>query len=930
MTRSVRHTSLVVFLLLVLLGAPGSALTQNAIGPSDLVTEYKTDPIGIDVVRPRLSWKVTADERGWVQSAYQVQVAASATDLSDLGAGRALVWDSGKVASSESIHREYTGPALRSSERYYWRVRVWDGADRASAWSDGVFWEMGLLDAADWTAEWIAPGWDEEMSVSQPAALLRGTFEADRAIRSARAYVTSLGLYEMTINGRRVGDALFTPGWTAYRTRVQYQTYDVTDHLRPGANAVGVTLGDGWYRGVIGFAGQRGYYGDRLGLLMQIRIEYADGEVEVVGTDDGWKASTGPIRMSDIYMGEVYDARLEKPGWTLPDYDAADWQSVALLLLDAPAIRVVAPAGPPVRRIEEIRPVTILQTPNGETVFDLGQNMVGWAKLTVDANGAAAGHTITLRHAEVLDGDGNLYTENLRAATQRVEYILAGDEARTVFEPHFTFQGFRYIAVEGYPGEPTLDDLTGVVIHSDMAVTGEFEASDSRLNQLQHNIQWGQKGNFLDVPTDCPQRDERMGWTGDAQVFCRTATFNMQVAPFFTKWLGDVAADQYANGSIPWVVPDVLTSGDSGAGATGWADAGVIVPWTIYLAYGDERILAAQYDSMRAWVAFMRERAGRDLVWTGDFHFGDWLAYATTDPGYPGATTGTDGIATAFFAHSTGLLARMARVLGRDADASEYETLRERIEAAYQREFVTSTGRVAENTQTAYVLALHFDLLPESLRPEAARRLVADIRSRDTHLTTGFLGTPYLTQVLTRFGYLDVAYDLLLQDTYPSWLYPVTQGATTIWERWDGQRPDGSFQSPGMNSFNHYAYGAVGDWMYQTVAGLDADPDRPGYKHVRIQPRPGGGLTSARAALETMYGRTESRWELADERFTLRVVIPPNATATVRIPDAAVRQVTERGAPIEQVDGVASVGEAGGDVVVEIGSGAYTFVADRR
>ena len=925
MTRSFRFTLLVA--LVSLAGVAGPARAQNAAVPSDLVTEYTTDPIGIDVARPRLSWKITADERGWVQSAYRLQVAASAADLA---AAREPVWDSGKVASSESVHREYAGPPLRSSGRYHWRVRVWDGADRASAWSDAAFWEMGLLDAADWQVDWITPAWEDDLSISPPAPMLRGTFEAARAIRSARAYVTSLGLYEMAVNGRRVGDALFTPGWTAYRHRIQYQTYDVTEHLRQGVNAVGVTLGDGWYRGVIGFAQQRGFYGDRLGLLAQIRIEYDDGTVEIVGSSGDWRATDeGPVRMSDIYMGEVYDARREQPDWTEPGYDDSAWQPVALL--DPPGIDVIAPAGPPVRRIDEILPVEILRTPNGDTVVDLGQNMVGWVKLTVDAatGGVDAGRRIVLRHAEVLDAEGNFYTENLRAATQRVEYVLTGEEARTEFEPHFTFQGFRYVAIEGYPGELTLDDLRGVVIHSDMAVTGEFEVSDPRLNQLQHNILWGQKGNFLDVPTDCPQRDERMGWTGDAQAFCRTATFNMEVAPFFTKWLGDLAADQYANGSIPFVVPDVLTNGDSGAGATGWADAGVIVPWTIYLAYGDVRILEAQYDSMRAWVAFMRERAGDDLVWTGDFHFGDWLAYATTDPGYPGATTGTDGIATAFFAHSTGLLARIAGILGREDAAREYADLRERVAAAYRREFVTSTGRVAENTQTAYVLALHFDLLPETQRAGAARRLVENIRTHDTHLTTGFLGTPYLTHVLTRFGYLDVAYDLLLQDSYPSWLYPVTQGATTIWERWDGQRPDGSFQSPGMNSFNHYAYGAVGDWMYQTVAGLDADPDRPGYKHVRIQPQPGGGLTSARAALETMYGRAESRWELADGQFTLHVGIPPNATATVLIPGAAQGGVTESGVPVGEADGVTAVSTDGNDVVVEIGSGTYTFVANR-
>ncbi len=902
--------------------SPGPAREAlSAPPPGALVCEYKVDPLGLDVARPRLSWMIDSQDRGWMQSGYQIQVAGSRDDLQ---AERDLVWDSGQVESDESIHREYDGEALASSQAYHWRVRVWAGGDEPSPWSEPAVWEMGLLDASDWSARWITPDRDEDATTAQPSPMLRRSFDVDGDVRSARLYVTSLGLYEVAINGQRVGEDLFTPGWTAYRSRLQYQTYDVSDHLHQGPNAIGATLGDGWYRGVIGFEEKRNYYGDRLALLAQLRIEYASGDVATIVTDADWTSTTGPIQASDIYMGEVYDARLERPGWTLADYDASAWQGVRTL--EAPAAELLAPEGVPVRRIEEVAPVEILRTPTGETVFDLGQNMVGWVRLTVDARGAAPGHVITLRHAEVLDRDGNLYTDNLRAARQEVQYILAGDESRTDFEPHFTFQGFRYVAVDGYPGEPSLDDLVGVVIHSDLELTGEFEVSHPMLQQLQHNIVWGQKGNFLDVPTDCPQRDERMGWTGDAQAFARTATFNMGVGPFFTRWLGDLAADQYENGSIPFVVPDVLSTESSGAGAAGWADAGVIIPWTLYLAYGDEGILDRQYESMRAWVEFERARAGDDFIWTGDFHFGDWLAYSTTDPAYPGATTSTDLIATAFFAHSSDLLSRAARVLGREADAREYAALFGDIAVAFRREFVTETGRVGENTQTAYALALMFDLLPEAQRGEAARRLAADVRSRGDHLTTGFLGTPYLTDVLTRFGYLDVAYDLLLQDTYPSWLYPVTQGATTIWERWDGQKPDGTFQTAGMNSFNHYAYGAVGDWMYRVVAGLDTDPSRPGYKRLRIRPRPGGGLSHARATLATMYGIAESGWRVDGDRFTLRVVVPANTTAMVRIP-APYAELTEGGVAVQDAEGITSVSREDGEVVVEVGSGTYAFEA---
>ena len=425
-----------------------------------------------------------------------------------------------------------------------------------------------------------------------------------------------------------------------------------------------------------------------------------------------------------------------------------------------------------------------------------------------------------------------------------------------------------------------------------MRQTGEFETSNPLLNQLQHNIVWGQKGNFVDVPTDCPQRDERLGWTGDAQVFSPTAAFNRDVAGFFTKWLRDMSVDQDPSGSVPFVIPNVL-GGDSlrGAGSTGWADAVTVIPWNMYLAYGDHRLLAEQYPSMKAWVDYAARRAGSGYIWNHDWHFGDWLSFATTRPDYPGATTSKDLIATAYFAHSAAIVAHAAQVLGYADDARRYADLTSRIVDAFRREFVTSTGRVGESTQTAYVLALAFNLLPDSLRNAAAARLAGDVRAHGNHLTTGFLGTPDLNHVLSRFGHLDVAFALLNQDTYPSWLYPVKHGATTIWERWDGLKPDGSFQDPGMNSFNHYAYGAIGDWMYRVVAGLDFDPEQPGYRHIIIAPHPGGGLTRARAALETLYGRASSSWTLANGQLTLKVEVPPNTRATVRMPDGTVQEV---------------------------------------
>ena len=787
-----------------------------------------------------------------MQSAYELRLATSADALI-----KRPLWSAGRVASDASIHRVYAGPPLVSRQRYYWQVRVWDGAGQASAWSPVAWFEMGLLQPSDWVAQWIGPQDAGDAAKPQPSPLLRTGFRLAGPIASARAYVSSLGLYEMEINGRKVGDEVFTPGWTSYDTRVQYQTYDVTDLLTAGDNAAGIVLADGWYRGPLGWGNNYNIYGRQLAAIAQIEVTYRNGRRETVATSPSWKASTGPILASGIYEGEKYDARLEKPGWSRAGFSDADWGRV--VTVDRTKDVLLAPAGPPVRRTLEVKPVKILRTPGGDTVFDMGQNIVGRVRLQV---AGPAGKTVTLRHAEVLDAAGNFYTANLRAAPQAVAYTLKGGGPE-VYEPRFTFQGFRYVAVAGLPGEPSLEQLTGIVIHSDMPPTGRFETSDPLINRLQQNIVWGQRGNFLDVPTDCPQRDERLGWTGDAQVFSRTAAFNADVASFFTKWLGDVRADQKPAGSVPHVIPDVLTHGKpEGGGATGWADAAVIVPWTMYQVYGDARILETSFDSMKRWVGFMRQRAGEKLLWQGDEHFGDWLAYATTRSDYPGATTDKDLLATAHFAYSTGLVARAARILGREAEATELAALQARVKQAFLKEFVTPNGRLSSNTQTAYVLALAFDLLPAELRGQAAARLAADVKSFGNHLTTGFLGTPYLCRTLSDSGYLDAAYALLMQKTYPSWLYPVTRGATTIWERWDGIRPDGSMQDPGMNSFNHYAYGAIGAWMYSVVAGIDLDPAEPGYKHVLIQPQPGGGLTKASASLRSMYGEIVSSWSI--------------------------------------------------------------------
>ncbi|HEX7960804.1 MAG TPA: glycoside hydrolase family 78 protein [Terriglobales bacterium] len=878
----------------------------------DLRCEYKINPLGIDSPAPRLSWRLEGTARGIAQTAYQIRVAETE---SALRTGKPLIWDSGFVRSSDSVQVPYNGPALQSGHQYYWQVRIWDNHDAASAWSAPAHWEMGLLKSSDWRASWIEPDLPND-AVGGPAPLLRREFDLSPGILRARLSVTSHGLYELQLNGRRVGDQVFTPGWTSYNKRIQYQTYDVTDLLKSGHNAIGAMLGSGWYR----YEG-RHLYGDHLALLLQLHITYGNGREQIIATDSGWKSSTGPILMSEIYNGETYDARLEKANWTQPGFNDSAWSGVRTA--NYAKDNLVAPAGPPVRRIQELKPVKMLRTPAGETVFDMGQNMVGWVRLKLRG---PAGTTVTVRHAEVLDPKGNFYTENLRKAAATVRYTLKGDGQET-FEPHFTFQGFRYVAVDGYPGEPTPDSVTGIVIHSDMQPSSEFTTSNPLINQLQHNILWGQKGNFLDVPTDCPQRDERLGWTGDAEVFARTAAFNMDVAGFFTKWLRDMAADQRPNGIVPQVIPDTTGADQTPRAAAGWSDAAVIIPWTIYLTYGDKRILEQQYPSMVKWVEYERQRAGDSLIWKNDFQYGDWLAYASPSGEarfYPGASTGSDLIATAFFANSTDLLQRTATVLGKKDDASKYSELLAKIKAAFRREFVTDSGRVGENTQTAYVLALAFDLLPEESRPVAARRLADDVRQRK-HITTGFLGTPFLCSVLTRYGYLDEAYMLLNNERYPGWLYPVRQGATTIWERWDGIKPDGSFPSAEMNSFNHYAYGSIGDWMYRVVAGIEVDPAAPGYKHILIQPQPGGGLTSVAVSHLTPYGKVSSSWQLTAGSFSLTVDIPPNTTATVRLPHAQLAQLRESGEPISGANGINGARQDGEAVVLDAGSGTYRF-----
>lgn len=900
-----------LFFIVLLFSVPSVLVAQKKIQVKELTCEYKDNPIGIDTRIPRFGWKIYSNLRGVQQKTYELRVSQ---DLTAITKGEKILWQSGVVASDQSIHVPYAGPDLKSRVRYYWQVRTTDNEGNASGWSEIKFWEMGILTADEWTAQWVEAELPGD-SAGQPSPMLRRSFEVKKQVSKARLYITAHGIYESYINGRRVGDAYLTPGWTVYGKRLQYQTYDVTGMLKQGSNATGVLLGDGWYRGWLAWENNKNVYGTKLGLLYQLEVDYTDGTHESITSDGQWKVATGPITRSGIYYGETYDARLEKKDWSTGGFNDTGWIPVKVINEDKR--NLVAAYGPPVRKHEVFKARNIIRNKKGEVIVDFGQNLVGWVRLKVTGK---AGDQVTIHHAEVLDKEGNFYTENLRAAKQELVYTLKGG-GEEIYEPRLSFFGFRYARIEGFPGDLKSGNIEAIAVYSDMTPAGDFTVSNPLVKQLQHNIQWGQKGNFVDVPTDCPQRDERLGWTGDAQAFCRTATFNMNVAPFFVKWLKDLSADQLPDGRVPYVIPNVL--GKDASGSTGWADAATIIPWDLYMAYGDKRILEEQYPSMKAWVGYIEKSSMNDL-WNQGFHFGDWLFYRPFDD-LDGRSAVTDKylIAQCFWAHSTQLMINAASVLEHKDDVAHYTESLKKIKAAFLREYTTPNGRLVTGTQTAYVLALNFDMLPEELRAQAAERLAKNVKDYSNHLTTGFLGTPYLCHVLSRFGYTDVAYDLLMQETYPSWLYPVKMGATTIWERWDGMKPDSTFQTPGMNSFNHYAYGAIGDWMYRTVAGLQETA--PGYKTMLIAPKPGGKLIDAGIDYMTLYGQVKSAWKIDGQTFTLTVQVPPNTTATVVLPGAAGQKITDKGVDVSKVKALLNRKTTGNDVTLSVGSGIYTF-----
>jgi len=894
--------------------------------------EYLKNPLGIDEVRPRLSWNVESSRRGARQTAWRLRVASSAQRLAQQ---QADLWDSGRIEDARTTQVEYDGSPLRSRKACHWQVEVWDDQGQKAV-SARALWTMGLLEASDWQARWIAADPDYlaraehaiEPTRTEPGTppWFRKALVVDGKVERATLYATARGLFECHLNGRRMGEDVFAPEWTDYDKRIHYRTYDVTDQIESGVNVLGTVLGDGWYSGYVGWQETRGHYGLRNSLLLQLEIDLGGGERLIVGTDASWRCTAGPVVSSDFMMGEIYDARHELDGWAEPGCDDSSWSGVEEVA--GPDVPLVAQPSEPVRVVETIEPVGVNEIRPGVFIYDLGQNISGWVRLRVRG---PAGTRVTLRHGERLNPDGTLYTENLRRAKATDVYVLSG-RGDEIWQPRFTLHGFQYVEVSGLPSVPQGGAITGCVVHSATPPAGTFECSHPLVNRLWLNAYWSQKDNFLSVPTDCPQRDERLGWMGDAQVFLRTATYNMDVAAFFTKWMVDVADAQTVDGVFPDTAPRLCEDAnfvglDGLGGAAGWADAGVIVPWTMWRMYGDRRIIERHYRAMVAWLDYL-ERTNPDGVRRHELgnNYGDWLCIPS-DTTFRTQSPMKTLLATAYWADDAAKLAGMAEEIGRPEDAERFRATFGRVRDAFQKEFLREEGRLTVETQTAYLLALAFDLLPEEVRPHAAEHLVENIESLNGHLSTGFIGISHLNPTLTAIGRADVAWRLLLSEDYPSWLYPVRHGATTIWERWNGWTEQEGFFNPQMNSFNHYSLGSVGEWLYRSVAGIELDPAVNAFKRFQIRPYPGGSLTYARASYRSMHGTIESGWRRGGHTLTLEVTVPTNTTACIYVPSDPNTAVLEGDAPADKAPCVEPLGREGTFLIYAVSSGRYCFTS---
>ena len=932
--------------------------------------EYLDNPLGIDEARPRLSWLIEDDpsDRGRRQTAYRILVASDPSRLKK----QTDLWDSGKIASDQTVNIAYAGKPLPSRQLCFWKVKVWDENGHASPWSQPGKWAMGLLKPEDWRAQYISfhdttPVFKDTKSLFlPPARQYRKEFGSqNKPIRRATIYATALGIYELHLNGRRVGEEYFTPGWSDYHQRAYYRTYDVTSRIKSGANALGAWVADGWYSGYIGFGLLTGIgiehigrysYGKTPAFMAQLEIEYSDGSSEAVVTDPSWKVTgEGPIQEADFLMGEFYDARKETRGWSDPGFDDSKWErairgeddgsmkatfyefqnpasgekleikgrEVDLAFKRPPKLEAFP--GLPVKRIEEIKPIAITSPSNGVYIFNLGQNFAGVVALKVKG---PAGTQVRLRHGEMLHPDGRLMTENLRKARAIDVYVLRGDPEGETYIPRFTFHGFQYAELTGYPGTPDLGAIKGIVMHSDTPFASAFECSDPMVNRLFKNIVWTQRANFLDLPTDCPQRDERFGWTGDAQIYVRTATYNADVAAFYTKWLRELMESQRPSGTFPGYAPFPFQHGwDFG---TAWCDAGVICPWTIYKAYGDTRIIERCWESMARFIDW-RKQTSKDFLGVAHGNdWGDWLAL--------GGKTPLEYIDTAYFAYSAQLMAQMAEAVGKKKQAAEYRELLSHIKDAFNKKYVKTDGSLEVDTQTAYALALWMDLLPENLRRQSGEMLAKKIRDgageKNSGIATGFLGTRPLLPVLSATGQNDLAVRLLQSRKFPSWGFEVENGATTIWERWNSYTKENGFggeQNASMNSFAHYSFGAVCEWMFSSLGGIDTDG--VGYKQLVLRPMPASPGSNSdhkpidwvRAHYDSIHGRIATSWRRTSDGFELDATVPANTSATVYLPAHDAASITERGRKLGHSKEVRFLRMEGDRAVLAVQSGVYQF-----
>jgi len=862
------------------------------------ITQLKTNrivnPLGFAIEKPAFSW-IVEDTHDKTQTAAQVLVSLD----SDF---RRVIFDSGKVDGSIIDSLAYHPPILVSPRtRYYWKVRVW--GENESAESEAAWFETSKMEES-WNAQWITPDTDD----NQLHTILYHYFVLPDKAVSARAYICGLGLYHFELNGKKVGNEYFNPNCNAYDQWIQYQTFDILEYLATGSNLVSFMLGNGWYKGRYGAnGGATEFYGDRFALICEIHVTLENGAEVIIGTDPSWKAQPSPVIASDIFDGETCDARIGK---VVPAPD----KTFGVRPIEIDMARLEARRSLPVCINEEIKPIAIIHTPAGETVMDMGQNMTGWLRFRTNA---PSGTRIHLQFGEVLQG-GNFFRDNLRTA--KAEYIYVADGSDTVVEPYFTFFGFRYVKISGWSGDLNLNDFTGCVVYSRMDIIGEIETSNEKVNQLFRNAMWGQKGNFLDIPTDCPQRDERLGWSGDTQMFSGTACFNMDSAAFFSKYAYDLYKEQAKTGGmVPHIIP--MSNLDKG-GSTAWGDVATILPWNVYEFYGDTDILEQQFGSMCAWVDYIRDiddASGGKRLWTEGTHFGDWLSLDASDPTSRKGGTPHDFIASAFYCYSAGIVAKAATVLGKRKQAEAYGRLSAEIKAAIQREYFTATGRLAVPTQTGYVLALFMDLVPEAHRERVQNDLIAKLNEDKAHLRTGFVGTPYLCRVLSDIGANDLAYRLLLNEDYPSWLYAINLGATTIWERWNSLNPDGSISSTGMNSLNHYAYGSIVEWMYRNMCGLNPCSDEvTGFRSALIAPQPDKSIQWVRARYRSAAGLYESGWQFdAEGRLILEISIPFNASAKVILSNVTPGNIRLDGQPLREGK------QTGDSVQLTLGAGCY-------